>query len=67
MADENAGSERRSEILRFRLSEPEAQAFRAFCDKHNLSVTEAMRRMARGAADASRAFELLGVKPDRTQ
>jgi hypothetical protein len=33
MADENAGSERRSEILRFRLSEPEAQAFRAFCAK----------------------------------
>ena len=47
MADENAGSERRSETLRFRLSEPEAQAYRAFCDNHNLSVTEALRRMAR--------------------
>ncbi len=56
MADENAGSERRSEILRFRLSEPEAQAFRAFCDNHNLSVTEAMRRMARGAAGLGPTF-----------
>jgi hypothetical protein len=49
MADQNGGSERRSEILRFRLSEPEAQAFRTFCDNHNLTVTEAMRRMARGS------------------
>ena len=56
MADENAGSERRSEILRFRLSEPEAQAFRVFCDNHNLSVTEAMRRMARGAAGLGPTF-----------
>ena len=56
MADENAGSERRSEILRFRLSEPEAQAFRSFCDNHNLSVTEAMRRMARGAAGLGPTF-----------
>ena len=56
MADENAGSERRSEILRFRLSEPEAQAFRVFCDNHNLSVSEAMRRMARGAAGLGPTF-----------
>ena len=56
MADDNASSERRSEIFRFRLSEPEAQAFRAFCDNHNLSVTEAMRRMARGAAGLGPTF-----------
>ena len=56
MADENGGSERRSEVLRFRLSEPEAQAFRAFCDNHNLSVTEALRRMARGASGLGPTF-----------
>jgi hypothetical protein len=56
MADENTGSERRSEILRFRLSKPEAQAFRAFCDNHDLSVTEAMRRMARGAGGLGPTF-----------
>ena len=42
--------------FRFRLNKPEAQAFRAFCDNHNLSVTEAMRRMARGAAGLGPTF-----------
>jgi hypothetical protein len=56
MTGDDARSARRSEILRFRLSEPEAEAFRGFCESHGLSVTEALRRMARGAAGLGPTF-----------
>lgn len=50
------GRTKRSDVLRFRLSEAEARAFRAFCEAHGLSVTEALRRMARGAGGLGPTF-----------
>jgi len=40
----------------FRLTKPEAEALRVFCASHNLSVAEAMRRMAKAAAGFGPTF-----------
>jgi hypothetical protein len=56
MAEDDADATKRSEVLRFRLSEAEARAFRSFCEAHGLSMTEALRRMARGAGGLGPTF-----------
>ena len=56
MAEDDADATKRSEVLRFRLSEAEARAFRNFCEAHGLSMTEALRRMARGAGGLGPTF-----------
>jgi hypothetical protein len=56
MADEGSSSTRKAEMVCFRLTKPEADALRAFCAEHSLSVTEAMRRMAKAAAGFGPTF-----------
>jgi hypothetical protein len=56
MADDGIASSRKDEMVCFRLTKPEAEALRAFCAGHNLSVTEAMRRMAKAAAGFGPTF-----------
>jgi hypothetical protein len=56
MADEGTASGRKDEMVCFRLTKPEADAMRAFCVGHGLSVTEAMRRMAKAAAGFGPTF-----------
>jgi hypothetical protein len=56
MAGEGTAGTRKDEIVCFRLTKPEADALRAFCAGHSLSVTEAMRRMAKAAAGFGPTF-----------
>jgi hypothetical protein len=56
MTDDGIASSRKDEMVCFRLTKPEADALRAFCAGHSLSVTEAMRRMAKAAAGFGPTF-----------
>jgi hypothetical protein len=56
MADEGTARSRKDEMVCFRLTKPEADALRAFCAGHSLSVTEVMRRMAKAAAGFGPTF-----------
>jgi hypothetical protein len=56
MTDDGIASSRKDEMVCFRLTKPEADALRAFCAGHSLSVTDAMRRMAKAAAGFGPTF-----------
>jgi hypothetical protein len=56
MADDATASNRKDEMICFRVTKPEADALRLFCARHSLSVTEAMRRMAKAAAGFGPTF-----------
>ena len=46
----------KDEMICFRLTEADAEAFRSFCAEQGLSVTEALRRMVKAAAGFGPTF-----------
>jgi hypothetical protein len=56
MADPQTAKTNKDEVIRFRLTEAEAEAFRSFCAGQRLSVSEALRRMAKAAAGFGPTF-----------